>query len=60
MDSFYDVFPIQSMAKSVKSDINKGSFQSFQELSKDFERIHNGFKSIMKEYSYFYVPTYMN
>lgn len=24
MDSFYDVFPIQSMAKPVKSDINKG------------------------------------
>ena len=57
MDSFYDVFPIQSMAKSVKSDINKGSFQSFQELSKDFERIHNGFKSIVREHFYFHIPT---
>ena len=41
MDSFYDVFPIQSMAKPVKSDINKGrraerDCRSFQKILKAF------------------------
>ena len=42
MDSFYDVFPIQSMAKPVKSDINKG--RRVERACRSFQKILKGFK----------------
>ena len=55
MDSFYDAFPIQSMAKPVKSDINKGS-----RAERDCRSFQKILKSIMKEHSYLYAPMHMN